>query len=901
VPHSKSGKPRLVQFSQLSSSEWLRRRRRLSWLSLAYSIACLGTAFSVCISDFALAQITPDATLPRRSITQSRNRAIVITGGTQVGTNLFHSFQQFSVPVNRTASFQSIDPATANILVRVTGRSTSHINGAIEALQLDGSLSSANLFLLNPNGITFGTEASLNLGGSFFATTADRLNFADNTAFSAVNPSSLLTVSVPVGLQFGRSPAGIRAEAGANLTLETPDSPVIGGLQVPAGKTLALIGGRVTLRSALLRATAGRVELGAIGQTDGSSQVSLNPSASGWRLGYGQIERFDTLTLTEGALVSASGNGAGSIQIRGDRVDITDAFVIANTLGNADGGKIQIGAEDLRINGGAIIGSLSAGGGQAAAIQILTDRLRMQDGGQVAIVAYGTGQGRDLTVTATDSVTVTGGTIADRVWEPSGLINQVTETAKAQGGNLRITTPSLSILNGAQINTTTSGAGDAGAIEVRATTIALDGVALQNNGRLFAPQDLPIGSGLFSGTERGSSGSGGSLRLTTDHLQISAGAVLQTTTFGSGNAGTLRVNAARVEVRGTDPEGRFPSSIIAASGGIPGLRTEGVAAATGRGGTLRLHTQELQIADGAAIAVGSLNPDETQAQGAGSAQIWANRVHLSDRGSILSETASGNGGNITLNVPMLLLLSRNSRISTNAGSSRTGGDGGNIAIDAGYIVTGLTDNSDITANAFTGTGGDVQINADGVLGIEPRQQQTRLSDITASSELGTSGTIRLNAPTFDPTRGLVNLPTEVVNLRLDQRCRATRQPAAGQFLETGRSGLPIAPSQAEERLVWEDLRFPGRSQVATTVSPLPTAALPSPDTQVSEAQVLEAQGWVRESNGAVVLTAESQTVIPYGSWLTPAACTTSHSETSHSETSHSETSRSDRKIRRSPH
>jgi len=106
----------------------------------------------------------------------------------------------------------------ANIFSRITGSNPSEIFGT---LGISGG--DANLFLLNPNGIVFGQGATLDLNDSFFATTADEIQFGDrgllssnpdlpgNIALRTVNPSALFFNQV------GQN-ASIVLE-GANLTL----------------------------------------------------------------------------------------------------------------------------------------------------------------------------------------------------------------------------------------------------------------------------------------------------------------------------------------------------------------------------------------------------------------------------------------------------------------------------------------------------------------------------------------------------------------------------------------------------------------------------------------------------------------------------------------------------------
>ena len=219
---------------------WSARRRVASLCALGVVGAALGLAPST-----SRGQIVLDGTTGAAGALTGPSYTIPNTLGKQVGQNLFHSFSDFNVHSGESATFTSaFTGTTQNIIGRVTGANVSQIDGLVAS-----TVPGASLWLINPNGLVIGAGATLNVQGSFYASTADALLLPGGGRFDAANPQgSTLTVGNPVSFGFLDAQIGSISVTGATL-------------RVPSGRTLALVGGSIDATSATLGAPAGHVVL----------------------------------------------------------------------------------------------------------------------------------------------------------------------------------------------------------------------------------------------------------------------------------------------------------------------------------------------------------------------------------------------------------------------------------------------------------------------------------------------------------------------------------------------------------------------------------------------------------------------------------------------------------------
>jgi filamentous hemagglutinin family protein len=667
-----------------------------------------------------------------------------ITGGARAGTNLFHSFGEFDVPHNNIANFlNDTGLVTTNILGRVTGGNVSNIFGTIQTT----GFGNANLFLMNPAGIVFGHNASLNVGGSVAFTTADYLRLekvgGSNAGIFHADPArvSLLTSAPVDAFGFLGSNAAAITVQGSQLT-------------VSEGHGISLIGGNITIQDGILE--NGTAKPARLSAQDGQINLATTKSAGEFlanlpfkptseptgpsipNINGASFTSFGSAHVASGSMVDVSQTGNGKVSIRGGQLVLEiqnsvldtandsastanssgkdaivfapESSIISQTFSADHGPNVRIGADQITILG----------------VPASKENFFMKPFTGMGSDTYGTGKAGDIILRATEDINTTGVVNLDsltfargdsgsiELTSTHGNIRMIRGGTEAQGssqamamssgnaGNLTASALKGDIeLDGTSLFTLTNGSGKTGEVKVEAINLRMK-AGLLSSLSIGPGEDKPGSTSvILSGNLTMTSDS--SLVLPDGFLTISD---IFTASLNKSPAADITIKAKDIVV--------IQKSII-----------NSAAFASGPGGNITIVADTLQVTDGAQLSSGS--------------------TKAPNRGQFLEilggASPTGHGGNITIQTlgpkGSVLIDGKGSGIlATTEGS----GAGGTINLSAKTLTiqNGGTLSAETIGTSARATGGSIIVNA----GDEVVLNSSAL--ITAStSGAGNAGNISL--------------------------------------------------------------------------------------------------------------------------------------------------------------
>jgi filamentous hemagglutinin family protein len=667
--------------------------------------------------DYAKAQITPDDTLGNEASVVKPNVDIKgrtsdqIEGGATRGAYLFHSFLEFNVGEGRGAYFANPD-GIQNILSRVTGTNPSNIQGTL------GVNGSANLFLLNPNGIIFGPNARLDIPGSFVASTANSLELGNGEKFSATNPEAppLLTINVTPGLQYGANqPGGTIANTGnlavgQDLTLAAGNLDLQG--QLYAGRNLTLqaedtVQVRDSVTSPFI-ASAGeqllvqgnqRVDIFALNHPDsglfsGGNMVLRSASAVGGDAHYWSGDSFRIERL-DGSLGSLESPNDPVIRSRGDvsfdAYEGTSLHILAG--GSVNIGTVVITGPETGTSGADYLaGDILLSNGMMQPINgTAQPTLDVRAGMEPAMIGIpplpgltGFDPAKDAffgSASATNVATSANITIgAVRINAPDGVVfltNQYKPDQSLPGGAIEV---GAILTNDFVSNTNNlffSGNGGSVIIDSRSNITVNNRIdsssSSGNSGHMVLIADGAVSltnSSINSSTF--GAGKSGDIRIKADSVSLKNGSELNASTNGSGDAGSVTINARNTI--SLDNRSTIFSRVGQGAGG--------------NAGPINITTRELTVRNGSQLGSGT--------SGVGNGADMTITVYktalfdgVSSDGrfpSAASTTAergaTGKPGNINMNTGSVI-VSNAARIGSGSYSPE---DAGNTTIETGQLI-----------------------------------------------------------------------------------------------------------------------------------------------------------------------------------------------------------------------
>ena len=749
--------------------------------------------------------------------------------GTTAGQNLYHSFQDFNLAPGETASFSG-EASIQNVFARVTGGQASTIYGTVR-----NTVPGANTYLLNPAGIVFGPGAQLDVQGSFYASTANYLDFGNQRFSVSALESSQFSIAAPSRFGFlGSSSIQIKNSS----------------LSVLPTKTLSLSAGHIELLntqppsydamstpsfSHQLTAPSGNIHLQAA-NTINMNNFGVDTSG----LFGGMIDiQAQQLNLHDSQISShtvGAMNGQ-SINIQVDNLQLTDSDIVANTYGAGHGADIHLQVKETlaatrddrplgiefnaNANGSSHIRTMTAGQtedmGDSGDIHIQAKNINLSQAAEIRTRSYSSGMAGNVSLEIEQNFQAEGALLPlenpDVVPGMGGA--HTFSLSKGDSGDVNIQAQQIVLENGAQITANTLNA-QGGDVMVKADTILLK-------------KQHALGFPTAIGSTNLGAGQAGQVDIRARQMILQDGGVVTTTTFLSGRANQLRVivdETLRISGAGEQPMIAlglpalpYPSNISSASANT--------GANSGQASDIYVQAKDLLLEDGGTIAsltygggeagsatvvadtirmTGWVNNGLLYRSGinnasssplpyagqAGHVAVSARHIHISNGAAINTSAFSAGGGNINIEVSEQLQIADQGRITTSVQSGA--GDGGNIQIENSQFT--VLNQGFIVAQADAGQGGNIQLASENVLSSTD-------SVISASSRLGLDGNVNVESPDIEFSSNVLSVNNEFTIPAVTERCTPAALRPSSRFVWQPRQAV----TPAEDDLSAVEPRF----------------------------------------------------------------------------------------------
>ncbi|QVR82054.1 filamentous hemagglutinin N-terminal domain-containing protein [Salmonella enterica] len=627
------------------------------------------------------------------SISTSGNQMTIHQQTQNMATN-WHSFD-----IGKNNTVQFVQPNSSSVaLNRVTGASGSQIMGTLKA--------NGQVFILNPNGVLFGKNARVDVGGLVASTknisTTDfmkgqyTLSGSGNPGAQVVNQGSLTT-----------SKGGYIVLAGERVSNS-------GTVTTPSGKTILAAGKTVTLQldnGGLTSVSVNGSVVNALVENQGlisatNGQVYLTAK--------GQDMLLNTVVNNSGT-VEAKGlaNRGGEIVLNGgDSGVVSQSGHLLADSQTGQGGKITLEGQNIHLAGGS-----------------LTTATGKTGGGEVYV--GGGWQGQDSHIKNASKV----------VMDKTATVD-VSATENGNGGTAVLWSDDYTNFRGTVLAKGGAKSGDGGRVETSShrnlqASGAVDASARAGHGGewLLDPTDVTIvgagaDTGIDSATADGTdiftpTASGGQILNSSIVNQLNAGTSVTVKTSGTdtdGETGNITVNANIIKTAGTDAK-----LTLLADNNISTGDNVSIGATTGK---LNLDLLAGNTTNNASISLGkfiniSLNGGDLLADAGNSASGVS--LTFMNNGKI-------KGGNVTLNL-----------------SRGLGGYAYNVNAD-----NDLTINGSVTGSTGWGAvlgftaGGKLAMNSPGSISLQANDPGNGGGRVLISGDKGVTlnaaaGTVTLNA------------------------------------------------------------------------------------------------------------------------------------------------------------